>query len=434
MFIDYIKPRSKKLLGRLFLLELFTFLPDRKCRDDNVKQEDGIILFSKQGMTIDNAEYGYYENGKFIDIPKSKYGNGVPFSIHDIILLSDGDILNYTGKQQIKTTIGRYLINYFLIVDPIKDLIPYVNGLWNIEGIENQYAKLLLNGDIKTKNYRKYLDNGYFISHFGELCIPTISERSLSTDPKVKVRLKELLEQYKDKLDDPKIISSIEKELIDMDKAWIKGDSSEGFFGATAGKSYNVHRKKMFIMVGGVESFSKEGGIELIKSSLSDGITPESFAAVANESRRGSYGRGIETAKGGEITKFISRAFQDVKIIEDDCKTNVGIDIIFTKYIDPLEFVGRTVIDGNKQIEINKENIKQFENKKVIIRSPMCCKTKGGMCYKCCGNNFKRLNITKPGIQAINISSKFMGSAMKSMHGTTIRTEFIDPFNFFNNK
>ena len=63
--------------------------------------------------------------------------------------------------------------------------------------------------------------NGYWFGEDGSLTKQAWSERSLITDPAIAKRKAELLKQYQDHLKDPLILAKIEKELIDMDKAWL---------------------------------------------------------------------------------------------------------------------------------------------------------------------------------------------------------------------
>lgn len=431
MFLQYIVNRKTNLKIRLQLLSMFTYMPNRPVKGVGAKPEDGTIVFREAGMTLDTAKYGYYEDGKFVTITVAKHNKGAPFSLHDYIQLSSGYITTYKESAPIKTTIGRFIINHLLIADVVGDRMPYMNNDWDIGYVEGLYATAILAGEVSTSQYRKYLDNGYFIGHFGELVVPGITEKAITTDPQIAIRKKELLAQYSGKELDAKTIVKIEDELIAMDKAWVKGDPAEGIFGANPGKSYGVHRKKMFIMVGGVSDFSKEGGSAIIEHSLSEGWDKEAFPALANEIRQGSYSRGKETEKGGTITKVMFRAFQDVTISEDDCGTNTGIPVTFSKNININKFIGRTILVGGKQILLTEENVGKYSAVSALLRSPMSCKTKNGQCYTCSGLNFKQLGLTSPGVQSIQIGSKFMNASMKMMHGTKLTTIVVDPTKFF---
>lgn len=430
MFINYIGPRLTQLKSREFLLNLFTYISDRPVFNQDSKQEDGTIVLIKQIEPGVN-EYGYYENGELINIPISKHAPERPFSIYDEISLEKGVLDNYTLDNSLTTTIGRFITNCLLLHFPFKSLIPYQNDIWDIDDVQSLIATKLLDKKITTEQYKEYLDNGYFIGHLGELCVPTLSERSLTTDPKIKERKKELFEKYKDQLNDPKTIAKIEKELIQMDKDWLKGDVSEGFYGPTQKKSFGVHRKKLFIAVGGISKFSTDGSVAMVPESLSEGWSAESFPALANESRKGSWDRGHETQKGGEMTKFVFRAFQDIKIIEHDCNTKRTIPIAFDEHLHPSMFVGRIIIGSNgSEKELVRQEVDSYLGKTVKLRSPMTCETKDGYCYKCVGLNYERLGLKAPGIEAIEITSKFMTSSLKSMHGTAIQVEDINPMDF----
>ena len=427
LFVDYIRDNQHLLLTRSGLLDLFTYQPNRGTLPKDPK-EYGIYTTASE-HTSKNVRYVIWHDGKAVPHNASKR-TGAPFEFYDKITIKKGDIANYKGKEMV-TTVGRYVTNYLLIAS-ITDLIPYVNDIWDIGEVERQYGQLVLEGKIATQQYRgQYIDNGTFLSLFGELCIPTLTEKYFKKNKAAVKRLKELLEEHKDELDDPKVIAAIEAEIIAMDKEWLKGDDVERFLAGNKRKGYAISRKKMFGMVGGVEPFGSTSGTETITTSIQDGIDPKQMPAIVNEIRKGSYDRGAETAKGGEIAKFTFRATQDVTIIEEDCKTTDGIIVTFSDGLDPHLFMGVTVInkDGSMS-EITEDNIEQYRNKTVKLRSPATCKTKDGFCFKCFPKQFKTLNITRPGTQSIDIGSKFMNNAMQSMHGTVLSTKKINVVDF----
>lgn len=432
MFITYIRNRRSFLLEQRHILSMFTFLYDRPVHDAALPLPDGEIVFTSADMTPSNAEYGYYENGELKPISTSKTNNkGVPFAISDVVDIVKGDIANYTDTKTISTTVGRYITNYLLIASVMGNKIPYVNTVWKIGKVEDLMATLLLDESITVQQYRKYLDNGYFIGHFGELCIPTLTPKAMMTDPNIAIRKKELLEENKDKLDDPKVIAAIEDELIAMDIKWLENDPSANYFGYNSGKSYNIQRKKMFIMLGGTPDYNTESKTQLVDHSLEEGLSAKNFTMATNDSRKGSAGRGLETKAGGAMTKTMFRAFQDVVIDIDDCKSTVGIKITFDNNIKPSSFIGRSIIVGTKVTEITKSNVESFNGKTVNLRSPMTCKHKSGFCYVCAGMNYKRLHMSTPGTESIEISSKFLNLSMKQMHGTATNVTTPNMFDFF---
>ena len=123
-----------------------------------------------------------------------------------------------------------------------------------------------------------------------------------------------------------------------------------------------------------VESFENtKGNYDFIPKSLAEGWDLDSFVVLANEIRRGSYDRGIETAKGGVVTKYMLRLFQNSKITAEDCGTNhaITINIDESNY---KEFIGRYIFINEKSTSmmvLKEENKDQFIGKSVRMRSPM---------------------------------------------------------------
>lgn len=428
-FLKYVHHYADRLLSRETLITLFLRsapgdIPtssDLEGRDPS--ETNGVIVTMGDG-------FGFMHEGEVVGIQPNRINKHVPFDIYDKLLIGPKDIVNWTSPTKGETTIGRFLLNYFLLASVFGDAISYVNDQWNTKSIEKDIATGIMNDSISVSQYRKYIDHGYFISHFAELCVPTVTEKSFTTDPNIAKRKEELLEQYKDQLDDPIIIEKIESELIAMDKAWLKDDPAAGFHDANAKKSYGIHRKKMFITVGGIESFDTDGAsYNFINNSLDEGWDANDLDVIANETRKGSYNRGAETQKGGAQTKYILRVFQDVSITADDCGTTSTVKHTITT-ANAKNYVGRTIRVGTKFIELDENSVKSYIGKQVNLRSPMACKTLDGLCHVCSGKKFGQSGIDAIGTRAIGISSKFMMASMKAFHGKVISVMNVDPFEF----
>lgn len=351
------------------------------------------------------------------------------FSMGDRLYLQADMIPNYKGDSPLLTDVGKLLMNQLLLVYPFGDLVPYLNERFDPGKLDDMVAKMILDKKITRAMYNTYMENGYWYCEDGSLSTATWSEKSLTTDPKVLQRKQELLAQYKDQLNDPLVLAKIEKELIDMDKEWLKGDTAAPFYAVEGGKAWKEQRKKMFITVGMAIGFDKgANSFTFIPNSLEDGWTPETLPQAANDIRRGSYGRGIETAKGGEQTKFVLRIFQDVTIDEDDCGTKRGITVTLTEN-NYKEYLGRYLADDGTVL--TTETAKPLIGKTVVIRSPMYCKTNPGYCYKCCGDLFKNLDVRAIGMQAISVTSGFTSLSMKSMHTSSVSSTNVKRFSRF---
>ena len=349
------------------------------------------------------------------------------FNMSDRFHISDGMIANYKGPQML-TDVGKFFINYLLFAEPFGDAVPYVNGLINIKLLDKLVSERLVAGKITKAQFDKMVNNAFWFGEDGTLSIQTLTEKSLGTDPKIIKRKQELLEQYKDKLNDPITVARIEKELVDMDKQYIKGDESEPFFAACGDKSFSEQRKKMYIMFGLMPDFNKKNiGMNLILNNMEEGYAKHDIPALANEIRRGSYGRGADTALGGAQSKFITRAFQDIKITQPDCGTKRGYKLHLTEN-NASQFYYRYLTDGTL---LTPEKIKECIGKVVLLRSPMYCETKDGICAKCCGKIVEDQKIVNIGMHSLAIAETMIYVAMKAMHVSGVKLYQIKDINRF---
>lgn len=355
----------------------------------------------------------------------------IPFRMYERFYLTEGMIENYTDTQPLLTDVGKFYLNKLLLAIPFKDKIPYWNKMFKPGDLEAETGPIvqgILNGTITKDMFNTYMNNGYWFGQDGSIVIQTWSEKSLGTDPKILKRKEELLKQYRDQLNDPLVITKIEQELVAMDKEYLKGDVSESFYAAAGGAAFSEQRKKSYIMFGVMPAFDKQAGkYAFIEESLAEGWNAGNATPCNNEIRRGAYGSAIQTAKGGEQSKFIMRIFQEITVDEEDCGTKKGVKMVFREK-DVKHYLSRYLTDGTL---LTVDNIKSFIGKEVSIRSPLYCRTKGGFCYKCVGEKYKQLNMKNIGLQAIILSSGFVQGALSTKHISSINSREIKDINHF---
>lgn len=348
------------------------------------------------------------------------------FSVIDTFSLPAGFIHN---SEEVKTTVGRFLFNYVVWYHQGIE-IEYNNTQQTAKSLESTLSKLLLSEKITPADGRKIINAIFFMSSFSALFVPTLTEKSMMTSPAVLKRKKELLKEYGSRLTDPLVAKEFEQELIEMDKAYLVGDKSKRFLDPLNPKTYDVHRKKLFISIGGIPAFDKGSNrYAFIPNSLSEGWTAEAFPEICNEIRKGAYDRGKETAKGGEQTKFLLRVLQDVLITEEDCGTTQGLQVSLSES-NIHEFFGQFIITTKGLILLSEETRQYFLGKTVKLRSPMFCKSKIGRCSHCAGDMFRRLDTKAIGMKVLKVGSRFTTLSMKNMHGTSIKTFIVDPFKY----
>lgn len=352
------------------------------------------------------------------------------FHFREQLVLGKGDLPNV--KQGLTTTYGNVLVNQIVLVHAFGDKLDYMDGRISVGMIEDRIQNLIRDTPpegaerdpklIYVDEYKRFNDAVLSLAGYTTLCVPAATERSLITDPKIAVRRAELMRQYKDQLNDPVIQARIDAELIAMDRAWLKGDPSEGFF--IKSKSYDVVRKKTHLLQGAESGFGRTG--ELIDKPLSEGWTPDNLPAMSNSLRSGSYNRGAQTALGGEAAKFNYRIFQNTTITDEDCGTTLGLPVMLDA--DNVKFyLSSSIIAGGKTIELTEENHKSYIGKTVLMRSPGFCQTKGANFCKVCASQAIAKTPTALSTYAADIGSTFLGLFLKAMHGRALTLVQWDP-------
>lgn len=383
------------------------------------------ILVAVESVDTANKRFTFFRLNKAIE---------APFRVYDTFILEPGDIANYTGDnlKPIETTVGIFILNYIVFASVFGSTIPYVNDLWVPNKIEGMVANALITKKITVPQHYKFLDHMYFIGHFTELSVPTFTRKSFTTDKRVRMRAKELFAEHEGHLSDPIVAKKIEDDLMALDREHIINDPSARFYIPLGEKNtLGIHRKKMFLTVGGIESFDEgTGGYDFIRNSLRDGWDKRDFITICNEIRKGSYFRGKETEKGGTLTKFLSRVFQNLEIVEDDCRTRRGL--VFTLEADIANnYLSRTIIDNDRDVVLTPENIASYIDKTIKLRSPMYCESKTGLCYACTSQRMQTLGVRRVSMQIVDVSSTFTTLSMKNMHGTKIELAKINFKKYF---
>jgi DNA-directed RNA polymerase subunit beta' len=152
------------------------------------------------------------------------------------------------------------------------------------------------------------------------------------------------------------------------------------------------------------------------KSNFREGLSIFEYVTSTRGSRKGLTDSAIKTADAGYLTRRLVDVAHDMIVRTDDCGTKEGLEIAQSGQRGRA-FLGRIlgrilakeVIDQKtkktllkKSEMITEENIGLLKKKKVekvIVRSPLICETRHGICASCYGWDFstkKRVEIGTP--------------------------------------
>lgn len=415
-FLNALKAGRYK--DKEWILAAFSVI--RQSKSANTHQPWSIIYQTDEQGQVEEVLFTD-ENGESIEIEDYAFDASdpaPPFSFQERIALQPGDLANL--RDEITSTYGNLLANQLLLVYPFGDKIAYRNERFFVKDIEKIIERYLTStpdekeqrdpGFIYIDEYNRFREAASLLDGLTQLCVPAATEKSLTTHPDLKQYRDELLEAYQDRLNEPEIIAYIEDELRRLDREYLEGDDSQDFF-IVSGK-IDIARKRTHLMLG------QEGGggqERFLPYSLSEGWDPEDMPALASGVREGSYDRSVMTAQGGEAAKFILRAMQNNQIEAEDCGSQIGVDVTINEN-NRDQMLYNYIITGNGVVQLTEENIDQYMNQQVSMRSPLFCRTeRTGFCKVCIGGRYAN-HPTGLGVAASDVGNIIMDIFMQSAH------------------
>lgn len=342
-------------------------------------------------------------------------------------IVTKDDLININGE--VDATYGDFLFNARTLAYALGDKIGYKLGIVNVEDIENEVARRVIDdpidgdykeGEIYIRDLIKLGDAFNDLTQFTTILTPSATRKSMTPNERVMALRDELLKKNADNLHDPATIAAIQDELVSEVRKDLKGDPFERF--VISGKTWDTALKRMFVIHGPESGFEEGVNAELIVNSLEEGWDISKFTPMVNSLRAGSYYRGALTALGGEAVKFYMRIFQNTMITVDDCGTTLGT----LRRVTPASiknFIGMYEIgkDGSPEY-ISDDTLKGRIGEYIYTRSSGFCKTPlGDYCKICAGKD----NAENPlGVSAsINsIGSANMYVMMKAAHAKALKT------------
>ena len=159
-----------------------------------------------------------------------------------------------------------------------------------------------------------------------------------------------------------------------------------------------------------------------ITANFREGLNILQYFISTHGARKGLADTALKTANSGYLTRRLVDVAQDLVVSEEDCGTKNGMTI--TAVIEGGEVVqnlgsrvlGRVLVEPVKDLEnkknvlkagtlIDESNVDLLEENgtdSVVVRSPVTCETKYGICIKCYGRDLARGTLVNTG-EAVGI-------------------------------
>ncbi len=172
-----------------------------------------------------------------------------------------------------------------------------------------------------------------------------------------------------------------------------------------------------------------------IKSNFREGLSAFEYVTSSRGSRKGLTDTAIKTADAGYLTRRLVDVAHDQLIRIEDCGTSEGITIV--KAQRPQAFIqritgrislsdvagkdGKTLVGAGEVIdEATAVKIDESEIAEIVVRSPLGCVSRYGMCAKCYGWDLSKKKIIELGSPVGVVAAQSIGEPGTQL---TLRTK-----------
>jgi DNA-directed RNA polymerase subunit beta' len=181
--------------------------------------------------------------------------------------------------------------------------------------------------------------------------------------------------------------------------------------------------------------------IELpVKSSFTEGFNVLEYFISTHGARKGTADTALRTSSAGYLTRRLVDVAHDVIVTEDDCGDKTGL-VVYRKDADLIDqdfifkIVGCTAletVEHNKKVFVKKGELMNWQIAKaiaaeegierVVVASPLTCKSNQGCCQKCYGWDLGRNNLVKLGEAVGIVAAQAIGEPGTQL---TLRTHHL---------
>ena len=359
-----------------------------------------------------------------------EFESGRRFNPYDIITIPKGSYgpEGKKNKNDFTTTVGIWIFNRYFIEPHLFDLFKYINKTISkklLGKLNTEISEAVLEDKISVDVLKDFIMKTQKCMPYISILAPNYTNKMLECSVVIAKKKEELYKKYKDQIDkgDEVAANKMEKELLDFAVEYMGDDPSMDMFISGARGNIGNNFKNMFVMKGVIKDPDPNARqkYNVALSNYIDGIKSDEYSLFANSLAAGPYSRAKKTEYGGYLEKLFLRAFQHITLDPpgSDCGTKRYLEITLTE--DNLNlWMYSYIIEGSKLIELNSENKSKYIGKKVKVRFSGLCESKTGICNKCMGNLYYRLDKKENvGTSLTQVPSTLKNISMKAFHDST---------------
>lgn len=315
------------------------------------------------------------------------------------------------GKEVVETTVGRLLFN-----EVLPENFDFINESVTSSVIKSLFVKAYatVSRERVTQLVDDVKDLGFFGGSISGISFGIFDAKIYPNKAKVLEEADKKVSEIEENFDQGLITAEEKRRLtqevwIDTsedlaDKTWNEMEPTNPIrvvIDAKVGRASRDQVKQLAAIRGlVVDPMGKI--VELpIKSNFREGLSVFEYVTSARGSRKGLTDSAIKTADAGYLTRRLVDVAHDLIIRMDDCGSKEGIEIrkdvrspsfagrIFGRFVakDVVGKDGKTVLvpAGEMIDEVMAKKIDEEGITSVIIRSPLTCEARHGICVKCYG-------------------------------------------------
>ncbi len=321
-------------------------------------------------------------------------------------------VLVKINDRFIRTSVGRIMFNQTLPPE-----LQYINQEVKASDIKNLVIKAIKLFD--NQQVGRLIDNIKEIGFWGATVSGGLSVSIF--DCEIINNKDEIIQQTEKEVE--KVEKNFQNGLLTLEekrrytnKLWI--DTTENLADKTWSQLHDENPVKIIIKSGGarasreqLKQLSAMKGLVVdpmgkiievpTKSNYREGLSIFEYVISARGARKGLTDSALKTADAGYLTRRLVDVAHDMIIREEDCQTTEGLTVAVEgnradKFLDRIKgrFLAKDYHGDEKGVElkagdlIDEDKLKAISKsgvKKLVVRSPLFCQSRYGICQKCYG-------------------------------------------------
>ena len=351
------------------------------------------------------------------------------FHPYDLITIPAGIYGNEKKKNKkvFVTTVGQWIFNRFFIEPHLVDLFGYVTDTISKKTfgkLNKTLSYAVMEDRVSVEVLSDFMNKTQMFMPYISITSIHYSEKLLTCSTANEKKRNQIIAQYEDRLNEGDEVAAniVEKKTLEATVEYMGDDPAMDRYKSEARASIGNNFKNMYVMKGAIKDPDPNAKqrYKIAKSNYMDGISADEYALFANSLAAGPYARAKKTENGGYREKLFLRAFQHLMLDPEgsDCGTSRYIKVKLTNNnIDDWMYC--YIIDGSRLVELTSDKIDRYIGKEVKMRFSSVCESKTGICNKCMGNMYYRLNKHNVGTSMTQIASVQKNISMKAFHDST---------------